>query len=194
MFQGFLTGIPIVVIVKDDPEAFYLILTFLLFLICMAVLLLIFLPKILIQRKYARMTPAEQRMAMAVSVKRSAEPRGGSSNLSSHHISGLEASGFLKPRRSSSAQERPEQSVPSASGRAEVSSGSEISYTSRLGSSDVILSNGNAAKEEVATSFASGGLVQRLDTGKGRKVESSYISDGEEGDGGMEVSKDQQEK
>lgn len=72
MLQAFLSGIPVVAIVKDIPEAFYMILTVLLFGICMAVLMLIFLPKILMQRTYAKMTLAEQNKAMAVSVQLSA--------------------------------------------------------------------------------------------------------------------------
>lgn len=69
MCQGFLTGIPIVAVAKDIPEAFYLVLTFLIFIICMVILLLIFIPKILMQRRYTNMTAAEQRKAMAVSVR-----------------------------------------------------------------------------------------------------------------------------
>ena len=85
--QGFLTGIPIVAVAKDIPEAFYMILTFLLFVVCMTVLLLIFLPKMLVQRRYGRMTPDEQKKAMAVSVRLS-------SRLNESNISGLASSAF----------------------------------------------------------------------------------------------------
>ena len=61
MFQGFLTGVPIVIVAKSIPQAFYLILTFLIFVVSMVVLLLIFLPKIVMERKYAAMTPAQQK-------------------------------------------------------------------------------------------------------------------------------------
>ena len=72
MSQGFLTGIPIVVAVaQEDPKTFYLTLTLLLFVICMAVLLLIFLPKVIIHARYRNMTPAEQKKAMAASVRSS---------------------------------------------------------------------------------------------------------------------------
>ena len=72
MSQGFLTGIPIVVAVaQEDPRTFYLTLTLLLFVICMAVLLLIFLPKVIIHARYRNMTPAEQKKAMAASVRSS---------------------------------------------------------------------------------------------------------------------------
>jgi hypothetical protein len=89
MSQGFLTGIPIVAIAKDIPEAFYLILTFLLFVVCMVVLMLIFLPKIFMHRRYDRLSIKEQRKAMAVSVRLS-------SGQSTSIISGLQSSAIRK--------------------------------------------------------------------------------------------------
>jgi hypothetical protein len=72
MSQAFLTGIPIVTVVRDIPEAFYMVLTFLLFFLCMVILLLIFLPKFFMQRVYASMSQADQRKMMATSVRQSA--------------------------------------------------------------------------------------------------------------------------
>lgn len=69
--QAFVTGIPIVVVVKDIPEAFYLVLTFLIFILSMVILLLIFLPKVFMQRKYNSMSEVEQRRALAVSIRSS---------------------------------------------------------------------------------------------------------------------------
>eukprot|EP00529_Nitzschia_sp_RCC80_P004246 CAMPEP_0113468774 /NCGR_PEP_ID=MMETSP0014_2-20120614/15537_1 /TAXON_ID=2857 /ORGANISM="Nitzschia sp." /LENGTH=918 /DNA_ID=CAMNT_0000361191 /DNA_START=255 /DNA_END=3008 /DNA_ORIENTATION=- /assembly_acc=CAM_ASM_000159 len=73
MCQAFLTGIPIVAMVRNTPEAYYLLVTFLIFLLSMVVLLLIFLPKMLMQWKYSRLPKSEQRkmMTLAISVKRS---------------------------------------------------------------------------------------------------------------------------
>jgi hypothetical protein len=71
MSQAFLTGIPIVVVVREIPQAFYLVLTFLIFLLCTVILLLIFLPKIFKQRAYAGMSQADQRKSMAMSVRKS---------------------------------------------------------------------------------------------------------------------------
>jgi competence protein ComGC len=82
MSQAFLTGIPIVVVVREIPQAFYLVLTFLVFLLCTVILLLIFLPKIFKHRAYAGMSEADQRKSMALSVRKS------SVNISS--ISGLQ--------------------------------------------------------------------------------------------------------
>jgi hypothetical protein len=69
--QAYLSGIPIVVVVRDIPKAFYLVLTFLILLLCMTILLLLFLPKILLQRKYTGMTQRDQKALMAVKLRRS---------------------------------------------------------------------------------------------------------------------------
>jgi hypothetical protein len=70
MSQGFLTGIPIVLAVaKEQPETFYLTITLLIFVISMVVLLLIFLPKVVMLRRYNKMSVADQRRSMASSVK-----------------------------------------------------------------------------------------------------------------------------
>jgi hypothetical protein len=71
MSQAFLTGIPIVVVVREIPQAFYLVLTFLIFLLCTVILLLIFMPKVFKQRAYAGMSQADQRKSMAMSVRKS---------------------------------------------------------------------------------------------------------------------------
>jgi hypothetical protein len=72
MSQVFLTGIPIVAMVREAPEVFYLVLTFLIFLLSMVVMLLIFLPKMLMQRKYSRLSKSEQKkmMVLAICVKK----------------------------------------------------------------------------------------------------------------------------
>jgi hypothetical protein len=69
MCQAFLTGIPVIAVVRTIPQAFFLTVTFVLFIVCMVVLWLIFFPKMLIQKRYASMSPQEQKRAMAVSVR-----------------------------------------------------------------------------------------------------------------------------
>jgi competence protein ComGC len=88
MSQAFLTGIPIVVVVREIPQAFYLVLTFLIFLLCTVILLLIFLPKIFKQRAYAGMSEADQRKSMALSVRKSSvhSSISGLQNGSSHRL------------------------------------------------------------------------------------------------------------
>lgn len=53
LFQAFLTGIPLVVVVRDQPHAYYTVLSTIFILLCSVVLMLIFLPKILLHRSYA---------------------------------------------------------------------------------------------------------------------------------------------
>jgi ABC-type sugar transport system substrate-binding protein len=71
LFQAFLTGIPVVVVVREMPKAYYLLLSIVIFLLCMVVLLLIFLPKIFMQRAYARVSEAEQRRMVGNVIRRS---------------------------------------------------------------------------------------------------------------------------
>jgi hypothetical protein len=51
-------------------SAFYMVLTFLIFILCTVILLLIFLPKIILQRRYSGLSKGEQRklMSLAISV------------------------------------------------------------------------------------------------------------------------------
>ena len=70
--QGFITGLPIVGVTSDNPETFYLVLTFLVFGVCLVVLSLIFVPKVWMQRRYGKMSEADQRQAMMVNVRDSA--------------------------------------------------------------------------------------------------------------------------
>jgi hypothetical protein len=64
LFQAFLTGLPIVVIVKDDPRAFYLVLVLMIFFLSEVILLLIFLPKIYLAYQYSGMSTADQHKAI----------------------------------------------------------------------------------------------------------------------------------
>jgi hypothetical protein len=64
LFQAFLTGLPIVVIVKDDPRAFYLVLVLMIFVLSEVILLLIFLPKIYLAYQYSGMSKADQNKFM----------------------------------------------------------------------------------------------------------------------------------
>jgi hypothetical protein len=86
--QGFLTGLPIVAVARDTPDTFYLILTSLVFGVCAVVLSLIFIPKMMMQRRYGRMTESQQSKAMLVSVRLSARmdedgPGSGSTSFTS---------------------------------------------------------------------------------------------------------------
>jgi hypothetical protein len=51
--QSICTGAPVLFLVNDNPQAYYLIMVFMIFLTCMAVLLLIFIPKFMFARMYS---------------------------------------------------------------------------------------------------------------------------------------------
>ena len=72
LFQAFLTGIPVIVVVRDMPQAYYLMMSVMVFLLSMVLLWLIFLPKILMQRRYSTMTEEEQRKELAKAVQNNA--------------------------------------------------------------------------------------------------------------------------
>jgi len=64
----------VIVIVRDMPRAFYLVLTFTIFGCCVACLLLIFLPKMYMQYvRYGDHSSTQQRKAVASSLRKSAE-------------------------------------------------------------------------------------------------------------------------
>jgi ornithine cyclodeaminase len=77
LFQAFLTGIPVISVVKDLPQTYYFVLTLMIFLLSVVVLGLIFVPKVVMQRNYAGMTDAEQKKRMESSIAISANPSRG---------------------------------------------------------------------------------------------------------------------
>lgn len=70
LFQAFFTGVPVLVVVRKMPEAYYILLTMMIFILSMAILCLIFLPKISIQRKYAGLSEREQRKMLQGTIRR----------------------------------------------------------------------------------------------------------------------------
>ena len=60
IFQTFLTGIPIMLIVKDSPEAFYLVSIFTVFFLCVATISLIFVPKMWKLVEFSNMSEDDQ--------------------------------------------------------------------------------------------------------------------------------------
>jgi ornithine cyclodeaminase len=84
LFQAFLTGIPVVSVVKDLPQTYYFVLTLMIFLLSVVVLGLIFIPKVLMLHNYAGMTDAEQKKRMESSVALSANPSRGFQRRPTH--------------------------------------------------------------------------------------------------------------
>lgn len=71
--QGFLTGIPVIVVVRESPQAFYIVLCITTFLLSAAVLGLIFGPKMWIQRNYRGKSPAEQSLILRQAVLKNSD-------------------------------------------------------------------------------------------------------------------------
>jgi ABC-type sugar transport system substrate-binding protein len=69
MTQAFLTGIPVVVVVKHIPRTYYVVLTLMIYILSMTVLLLIFLPKIMQHRDYSKMSKKEQNEMIKTSLR-----------------------------------------------------------------------------------------------------------------------------
>ena len=67
----------------DIFEVYFMVLTFVIFILSMVVLSLIFVPKLVIQYRYSKMTVQEQRSCLAVSVRESSGVKSGERRLSS---------------------------------------------------------------------------------------------------------------
>ncbi|CAB9526275.1 acid type B receptor subunit 2 [Seminavis robusta] len=86
MMQTALIGIPILIVAHDHPEALYLIIVCMIFVVSMAILLLIFIPKMVLMDNYARHSTRTQgrmiqqvirdqaQQSSALSKKKSQEP------------------------------------------------------------------------------------------------------------------------
>lgn len=68
LLQAFLTGLPVIYVVRDSPEANYLVMSFMVFVICMTVMLLIFVPKMVKTNQFQQRSPKSQRRIMLDSV------------------------------------------------------------------------------------------------------------------------------
>lgn len=71
--QASIMGIPILFVVLENPVPFYLVLTFMVFLICVATLLLIFAPKIVLTQAFMQLAETEQRQVILASIRRSSQ-------------------------------------------------------------------------------------------------------------------------
>lgn len=74
LLQATISGVPILFVVRKNPEAFYLVLVFMIFAICMAILLLIFVPKIVLAQSFLQHPEPEQRRMILNSIRRSFPP------------------------------------------------------------------------------------------------------------------------
>ena len=78
ILQCGLMGCPILFLVSDNPQAFYLVLVFMIFVVAMGVLSLIFVPKIILQDKYSHADPTQQMRMILDAVRDSQDNRSSS--------------------------------------------------------------------------------------------------------------------
>ena len=81
ILQTFLTGIPVVAVVRDLPEAFYLITTFMIFVLSVVVLLFIFVPKMIKQYQFSQLSKKDQMIAIKTSIRKTVDQQSGSVSL-----------------------------------------------------------------------------------------------------------------
>jgi ABC-type sugar transport system substrate-binding protein len=70
LLQATLTGVPILFVERESPQTFYLVLTFMVFVTCMAVLLLIFVPKVVMTEAFTRRKEEERQQLILRSICR----------------------------------------------------------------------------------------------------------------------------
>ena len=71
LLESLLIGTPILLVVKHSPQAFYLSVVLMLFVICLGVLLLIFIPKMLISIEYSHRSLTDQRRMIMEGIRES---------------------------------------------------------------------------------------------------------------------------
>ena len=74
LLEALVICIPILIVVRDSPQAFYLTIIFMVFCICMGVLLLICVPKIGISAQYSQLTLVEQNRKILEGIQEAAAP------------------------------------------------------------------------------------------------------------------------
>lgn len=115
LLQSIITGFPVVFVVRDSPPAYYLVTSFMLFVICMAILLLIFVPKILKAEDYSKRSATSQRRLMADAIRRSSVVSGSSSSVNVRRRGKLrDSSGEIKFHHSSGTTVLPDEDPTSS--------------------------------------------------------------------------------
>eukprot|EP00977_Amphora_coffeiformis_P016290 scaffold4990_cov176-Amphora_coffeaeformis.AAC.7 len=71
LLESLLIGTPILFVVRNSPQAYYLAVVLMLFVICLGVLLLIFVPKMLISAEYSHRSLTDQRRMIMEGIRES---------------------------------------------------------------------------------------------------------------------------
>jgi gamma-aminobutyric acid type B receptor len=108
LLQAFLTGLPILAIVRDEPRAFYMVLTLMVFVLSESILLMIFLPKMQNAYAFSKLSEAEQKKVLSEQIKSSHKA---STGMKSDHSNGLESSQENKNTRQFDAAAAPSKQV-----------------------------------------------------------------------------------
>uniref|UniRef100_A0A7S3L1A8 G-protein coupled receptors family 3 profile domain-containing protein n=1 Tax=Amphora coffeiformis TaxID=265554 RepID=A0A7S3L1A8_9STRA len=69
LLQAAVIGVPILFLLRESPQAFYLLLIFVIFVVCGAVLVLIFVPKLFLAHLFSRYTEEQQSRMIKKSVR-----------------------------------------------------------------------------------------------------------------------------
>ncbi|CAB9517862.1 acid type B receptor subunit 2 [Seminavis robusta] len=77
MLQAMVTGIPVLFVVGDLPNAYYIVLVLLVFVISVVILGAIFVPKIYFTYKYLRMSPSDQKRVLTDIIRKTAKSTSG---------------------------------------------------------------------------------------------------------------------
>ena len=94
MMQTALMGIPILIVVQDQPEALYLVLVCMIFVVSMAVLLLIFVPKMVLMESYNRFSTRTQGRMIQNVIREAAKSGACESSMPSKFSRGCNSHGF----------------------------------------------------------------------------------------------------
>ncbi|CAB9506437.1 acid type B receptor subunit 2 [Seminavis robusta] len=102
MLQAFLSGVPILVVVQESPQAFYMVSVFMIFITCSVILLLIFVPKIVLYQHFSSQPEHVQRSQITQSIRSSVKQRPLRSSLKQHngpsYVSSLDDSFSNRPQ------------------------------------------------------------------------------------------------
>ena len=88
LLEALMIGLPILLVVRNSPQAFYLTMSFMLFVICMGVLLLIFIHKMVVEAEYSRRSQTEQKHMLLQGIRESVNNMHESATFSSPRSSG----------------------------------------------------------------------------------------------------------
>mmetsp|Transcript_9051 Transcript_9051/g.21526 ORF Transcript_9051/g.21526 Transcript_9051/m.21526 type:complete len:714 (-) Transcript_9051:135-2276(-) len=69
LFQALISGVPVLFLVQSSPQAFYMVLVFMIFVISSAILLLIFIPKLIAYHAFKNLPVDHQRKAIERSIR-----------------------------------------------------------------------------------------------------------------------------